>query len=352
MDKLSFDTGGFPIDTDVLAAMQQAWSVFEKLTSLCGDLVIVSGCQQTGGSVDPGYVAINGELLYMAGGAPQTFVKIATSTDTVSYEDGQDKTFVTHRHACFDPTVAVDGNSFKWSDFVRPSSLVNLSLNKVESTVYSSKIAEIEAKIAMLSGDTSNLGSLVVPKGGIIMWAKALPNAAVSLDEIKASTLPYGYLPCGTMSISGDSDKVLAAWNEYLKALGLATLTRNNSFNTTNPHIDFSSITGIDLSGVFALGAGRNYKLNSTGGKATVTLTETEMPTHDHKVEDYYYPENLSDTGGADYGSVTNIIGSGKSDRDNNKLLYTTHPTKNAGGGGPHENMPPYVAIYYLMKMI
>lgn len=352
MDKLSFDTGGFPIDTDVLDAMQQAWSVFEKLASLCGDLVIVSGCQQSGGSINPGYVAINGELLYMTGGAPQTFVKITSSTDTVSYEDGQDKTFVTHRCACFDSTVAVDGNSYKWSDFVRPSSMASLSLNKLDASVFSQKIAELEARIALVSGDTSNLGALVVPKGGIIMWAQALPNKAVTLDEIKASTLPYGYLPCGRMVIDGDKEKVLAAWNEYLKELGLSPIKNNASFHLTRTFIDFTSVTGIDLTDRFVLGAGKEYPLKYTGGQSTVVLKNSEMPKHNHAVDDYYFAEKLGDTGDQPSLDVSAIIGSGKSDSDNTKMLYAVHSTHYEGSDGPHENMPPYVAIYYLMKMI
>ena len=91
-----------------------------------------------------------------------------------------------------------------------------------------------------------------------------------------------------------------------------------------------------DLRDRFVLGAGRNYTVDSTGGEATHTLTIDEMPSHSH---DWLFglSQDDSGTGGTEdeftkrNGKVTNSIG------------YT-------GGSQPHNNMPPYYSLCYIMK--
>lgn len=84
---------------------------------------------------------------------------------------------------------------------------------------------------------------------------------------------------------------------------------------------------------VFLLAAGDTYAAGSTGGEATHTLTTNEMPEHQHQtIEEGYsvgFRGNIS--GGAQIGVWSGVDG---------------HLTGNAGGGQPHNNMPPYVAKY------
>ena len=70
--------------------------------------------------------------------------------------------------------------------------------------------------------------------------------------------------------------------------------------------------------------------LGETGGAKTHTLTENEMPIHDH---------NYDRASAGSSGSLTWI--------DNDwDLKYTATATSPAGGDQAHNNMPPYVAVY------
>ena len=58
------------------------------------------------------------------------------------------------------------------------------------------------------------------------------------------------------------------------------------SVNSTNPKALFGG-TWVQIKDRFLLAAGTIYKAGATGGEATHTLTESEMPSHKHAV---YYP--------------------------------------------------------------
>ncbi|MEI6647478.1 MAG: hypothetical protein WCP12_15685 [bacterium] len=105
----------------------------------------------------------------------------------------------------------------------------------------------------------------------------------------------------------------------------------------------------------FILGAGSSYAANATGGVATVTLDATQLPNHQHSYKDGYYTESSAATkllpGGGSDNIGADVTGSGNHDNDNNYIywrpLFTDAYT---GGGLPHQNMPPFYALYYIMR--
>lgn len=107
------------------------------------------------------------------------------------------------------------------------------------------------------------------------------------------------------------------------------------SVNSTSPATLFGG-TWQAIQGKFLLGAyGNTYKAGSTGGEATHTLTISEMPSHNHAV---YYPN-----AGADDHSAPGNYPDGPSD----STYYAVGSyTSSDGGGGAHNNMPPYLAVY------
>ena len=90
-----------------------------------------------------------------------------------------------------------------------------------------------------------------------------------------------------------------------------------------------------DLRDRFVLGAGNNYAVGSTGGEATHTLTIDEMPKHNHTTQWKNY------TGGG---------GSGLTDPVNPETGDFYIPTSYVGNNQPHNNMPPYYSLCYIMK--
>ena len=102
------------------------------------------------------------------------------------------------------------------------------------------------------------------------------------------------------------------------------------STNSTSPASLFGG-TWERIKDRFLLGAGDSYGAGSTGGEASHTLTGEEMPTHTHSL-------NASTvTGSGNYD--TSVFGGTRNGTIINGAIA-------AGGSQPHNNMPPYLAIY------
>jgi microcystin-dependent protein len=108
------------------------------------------------------------------------------------------------------------------------------------------------------------------------------------------------------------------------------------------PNVDIGTP---DLRGRFPICAGQgtdygltNKPLWSRGGNETHTLTVAEMPSHIHNIRTGY------GTGGTDFNRVdtyANLTDHGEKE----------HLIKPTGGDQPHNNMPPYYAINFIMKI-
>lgn len=93
-----------------------------------------------------------------------------------------------------------------------------------------------------------------------------------------------------------------------------------------------------DLRDRFVLGAGLNdHYAGATGGEAMVTLTVDQMPAHTHKMSTV---SNATGFGNYNEGARTSNSGT----KISTNVGYT-------GNSKPHNNMPPYYALYYIMKV-
>jgi len=178
-----------------------------------------------------------------------------------------------------------------------------------------------------MSGNTEINGNLTV-KGNVEFVNKddgfmnTMPKC--SIIAFYADTVPKGWAQC-----DGKTYK--------LNSVGVAY------------EVAASDTTGIitpDLRGRMIIGVGQgnsgltNRKRNDAGGFETHTLTEAEMPSHNH---------NLSVGLGEEKGKQT---------EDKVSMFYNRWPWEprrnlihHAGGNQPHNNMPPWYAINYIMKL-
>ena len=91
--------------------------------------------------------------------------------------------------------------------------------------------------------------------------------------------------------------------------------------------------------------------LGETGGEPAVTLLQTEMPAHNHTVS--------ADSGGGSSGDPTNNVWAAAVVARQAENLYasgagaTMHPLalSTAGGGLPHNNMPPYLTLTFIIAL-
>ena len=98
------------------------------------------------------------------------------------------------------------------------------------------------------------------------------------------------------------------------------------SVNPTNPKNLFGG-TWERIQDTFLLAAGETYEAGSTGGEAEHTLTVEEMPAHSHSFTSFTAS-----------GSTTSSTGAARTTK--------TDTTSTVGGSQPHNNMPPYLAVY------
>lgn len=104
------------------------------------------------------------------------------------------------------------------------------------------------------------------------------------------------------------------------------------SINATSPSTLFGG-TWERLKDQFLLAAGDTYPAGSTGGEAEHTLTVDEMPSHTHA-------ERIEWSNTKGWGLITSYS------NEANAVVDTGTRTGATGGGKPHNNMPPYLAVY------
>ena len=106
------------------------------------------------------------------------------------------------------------------------------------------------------------------------------------------------------------------------------------SMNSNSPASIFGG-TWEQLKKCFLFAAGDNYKAGSTGGEYTHVLTVNEMPTHTHSIGRGW---------GTDTGETRFVYAESAQKYANwSDAELKTYDT---GGSQPHNNMPPYLAVY------
>lgn len=182
MDNIKFNqTGGFPLDTDIMGAMQTAYSLFNSLGNLAGNKAIISGCTVAGSSVSDGVVYINGEIIEFKGGNISANVFIKEESENRVFEDGSNKPVIIKRYATFGSSTP--DKTFVWSEFKR---FDNLLENAKKNTDFEKRIKALENKKSP------------VPIGLIAIWNKPstepIPEGWQECTDLRGR-FPLGWNP-------------------------------------------------------------------------------------------------------------------------------------------------------------
>lgn len=162
-------------------------------------------------------------------------------------------------------------------------------------------------------------------------------GAEAGLDE----QYGYNYL----MQQVNNAQKALKA----LAAQREEDLARIKFWASNDPTSPASFIGGTweQIKDSFILAAGDTYAAGSTGGEAAHTLTNNEMPAHNHA---------MAFTGGTGWDKETVnegflfTVGSWVEYHNESEIVekvsFAQVNIGNAGKSSPHNNMPPYITMY------
>lgn len=200
-----------------------------------------------------------------------------------------------------------------------------------------------------------------------------LDFSKVNIANLKADLIEGGTLKLGSSAnkygsaeVYDQSDKLIAKLdNTGIKTYGDSFKINDKnifdmiypvgsiyiSVNSVNPSVLFGG-TWEQIQDSFLLGAGSTYSAGSTGGEANHTLTQAEIPNYAIGNLATLVPINHGNW--ANGGIVATNMGqtsTTKSGLKENGNIMTSgtqysYMINSNGGGKPHNNMPPYLAVY------
>ncbi len=185
MNKLNFNqTGGFPLSTNILDAMQEAYSVFNSLGNLAGQYAIISGCNESGNNISDGVIFINGEILPFKGGSKSATIFIKEESESRVFEDGATKPVIFKRYASFGSSTP--DKTYYWDTFRRIFKTTEIEDFK----------SDFERRIKALETKKSP-----IPIGLIAIWGKPasepIPEGWKECTDLRGR-FPLGWNPDDT----------------------------------------------------------------------------------------------------------------------------------------------------------
>jgi len=221
-----------------------------------------------------------------------------------------------------------------------------------------------------LRADVAEVLKSSVPIGTVVMWSGSSIN------------VPTGWKLCDGTAISRTtySDLYTIQGNVFGSGDGSTT------FNLP------------DMRDRFIVGAGSSYSSNSTGGSNSHTLTTAEIPSHNHTQNSHNHTGSSGTSGSHSHTGTTSTTGAhihnvyysysggtgsyrrlghatSNSGSDNSALSSGSHnhtlttssggdhshtvavgstiaTNQATGGGGAHENRPPYLGILFIIRVL
>ena len=162
---------------------------------------------------------------------------------------------------------------------------------------------------------------------------KALIDCTIPVGTIVmlgGSEIPTGWLLCDGTSVSRET------YNALFDAIGTTYGDGDGSTTFGLPNFKRRFPLGVD-SGSWECGKESYYtSIGKTGGEYQHVLSISEMPAHGHSFTAHRTYDREDDTG----ADVNNAQG----------IRLSTGYTNSAGGNQPHNNIPPYLAVNFIIK--
>ena len=247
-------TGGFPMDVNVLDNMQKAYRLFNGLGALAGDLSIIKGCEQTGNTVGNGVVYINGEVLEFRSGIVSDNVVIVEESTNSTFENGQVKPTHYVRYATF----GVATTSYPWASFKRAfptkdiAGALDSKQDKTAMTAILERIATLEKKNAVFQSG-----------GGMVLWNKPAAQIPTGWAEVVDWR---GRMPMGWNPSDGDFDTVGETGGAKTKQLSIEEMPSHSHSYTSSWEDDGNPGYALETGGLGEMHSNTSGGINNTGG--------------------------------------------------------------------------------------
>lgn len=185
-----------------------------------------------------------------------------------------------------------------------------------------------EASVSVSGTAENPVIHLTIPRGN----TGTIENLTINGKPVESGTITLNAWDVGALAsdgIAADSSKLGGkTWAERLLDIyPIGSIYM--SVNSTSPASLFGG-TWEQLKDRFLLGAGSTYSAGSTGGAQNVTLTMRQIPQHTIKIRE---ATSSGENTGYRFTATSGTYSMAS-------YLETV------GGGEPHNNMPPYLAVY------
>jgi microcystin-dependent protein len=233
-----------------------------------------------------------------------------------------------------------------------------------------------QAEVTAVAGDgtlTVLIGGSGVPVSGVKAFASVAPVVGESVWMVTdgVDLIAIGAIGASSGGSSGLPSGAIIMWSGSVATIPSGYALCDGSSGTP------------DLRGRFIVGAGGSYAVDAVGGEASHTLTAGEVPNHGHTAStggasadhthstpdhrhgasvDLVRAQAAGATGYTRYGTgasrhvpagdyVTDYSGGGTTGGRSADHSHAVTVNSTTGGGGAHENRPPYYALAYIMKL-
>lgn len=359
MNYADFNTqpNGFPLESDATLGFMQSdyQNSINGLAGLAGgNKVIVSGCVDSGASVSPGWVIVNGELMKFAGGTKQTNVVV---TETV-VQKANDGGVLVDRYFTRTLQFGSGTGSFAYDTLIRIDTVKGLT-EKLTS------LFSLEPEVIITGCNISGVtvSNVNISAGIVIINSKFIESAAYSggypiyLNEFGqwVNTQPVSnYIKFDPYT----SQRVGSVFKRATTVLGEIIMMAVLSDRFDNTGLGKWELKGyaiangangtIDMRGRFPIAYDNRLTdpgngiwdsqyntAGNNGGQKSVVLQTENLPAHTHTVH-----QGNSFTGNGGNG----ITGRGAV----NPNTFQTDPT---GDNVAHENRPPFKVLVFIQRI-
>jgi len=252
-------------------------------------------------------------------------------------------------------TVELDSNSNVGIGEVSPASKLTVNGN-----------LSIGSNIAAPTNGAFVYGQVRIGSGAGTTAKLEVEGTTITTDSITApnfwgrGTVPVGFI--GMYSGSTDASLFDGTGKGIVgsKMEGWAICNGNNGTPNLRGRFIVGSTSGPNNNApINASEINKTYNVEDTGGENSHTLSIAEMPRHNHSIDDPGHSHNYTK-----YNNLRNHIdfaSAGASNYLDKVWNHTTSGTTNpeytgisinyTGNDQPHENRPPYYAVYYIMRI-